>query len=57
MFSKLHYERTSLLFDHLVDTHQEGFRDHQRERLRGPEIDDQFDLGRLLVLILIALLY
>jgi hypothetical protein len=36
------------LFDHLVDTHQEGFRDHQRERFRGLEIDDQFDPGRLL---------
>ena len=41
------HERTSLLFDHLVDTHQEGFRDHRRERLRGLAIDDQIELGRL----------
>jgi hypothetical protein len=36
------------LFDHLVGTYQERFRDHDPERPRGLQIDHQLEFGRLL---------
>src|SRR5215204_2554942 len=40
--------RIAISFDHLVGTQQESFRDRQSERLGGSEVDDEFELGRLL---------
>src|SRR5207245_4028689 len=39
---------SSTLLDDLVGSHEYGLRDRQTKRLRGLEIDDQFELGWLL---------
>src|SRR2546425_12717603 len=35
-------------FDDLIRAHEQRLRDRQPERLRGPVVDDQLELGRLL---------
>jgi hypothetical protein len=40
--------RAPLLFDHLIDAHEERHRHFYAESLRGIEVDDEFDLGGLL---------
>jgi hypothetical protein len=37
-----------MLFDHLVCAQHEPGRNLMTDRLRGPEIDDQLEVGRLL---------
>jgi hypothetical protein len=36
------------LLDHFVGTHEKRFRDRESERLRGGEVDYQFEFGGLL---------
>ena len=36
------------LLDHFVGAHEKRFRDRESERLRGGEVDDQIEPGRLL---------
>jgi hypothetical protein len=44
----MHSSKTATLFDHLVGAQQKRFRDCQPKRLRGLEIDDEIEFGRLL---------
>jgi hypothetical protein len=46
--SALGQKRTYDLFDHLVGAAEKRHRDCEAERLGGLEVQDQFDLGRLL---------
>src|SRR5207244_1653128 len=41
------HQRTSLLFDHLVGARQQRGWNGDAERLRGLQVDDQFEFGRL----------
>ena len=41
-------QKKASLFNHLVDTHEHRHRHVKSQRFRGPQVDDELDLHRLL---------